>query len=72
MAIVTTFWKYVDENRAKVLNEKFDTDREARESFNSAVRYYTSCAKAYEFVEIICKANGRVFNFNFVNGDMED
>ena len=72
MAIVTSFWKQVDEDCAKVLHEKFDTDREAREFFNSAVIYYTSCAKEYEFVEIFCKANGRVFNFNFVNGDMEE
>ena len=69
MATVTTFWKHVDESRPKALVEQFDTDREARESFNSAIRYYTSCAKAYEFVNIICKANGRTFNFNYAKED---
>lgn len=72
MATVTTFWKHVDESHSKKLVEQFDTDREARESFNSAIRYYTSCARAYEFVDIICIANGRCFNFNFSNGETEE
>lgn len=69
MASVTTSWKHIEERNAKKLVEHFDTDREARESFNSAIHYYTSCAKAYEFVDIVCEANGRSFNFNFSNGE---
>ena len=69
MATVTTVWKHVEEKNVKSLTEQFDTDREARESFNSAIGYYTRCAKGYEFVDIVCHANGRTFNFNYSNGE---
>ena len=72
MATVTTTWKHVDESHVRTLREQFDTDREARESFNSAIRYYTSCSRAYTLVDIVCKANGRTFNFCFSSGDMEE
>ena len=70
MPAITTVYKHKEEIHTKTLTEWFETDKEARESFNSNVRFYTRGAKGYEIVHIIYITNdGKIFNFDYSNGE---
>lgn len=69
MATIITIYKHTEESHARALTERFDSDKEARDSFNSAVRYYVTCSKGYTLVHVdLILSDGRKFNFDFSMG----
>ena len=68
MAIVTITFKNVEGKNTMSITEKFDTDKEARDSFNSSVRFYVTCYRGYDRVHIyLLLDDGTSFTFDYSN-----
>lgn len=60
MLVLTTIYKRKNEAKPKKIQEFFNSEREARETFNQTVRYYVSCHNGYEYVSVSLPLNGGV------------
>lgn len=66
MAIVTTTFKSIAGKHTMSITEKFDTDKEAKDSFNSSVRFHVSCYRGYDHVHIyLLLDDGTSFTFDY-------